>query len=141
MIKAIAAAAFMSLTMCSAASANTIASAASGSGLTVSAASEAIQVTDRGGRAAGTACPPGEAADVVCPPEAADMRCSLEADALMPPEAAVSGADTVAAEFTDVEVTDTVTESYGYFGGDDDGDSGIWGYGSCTWVGPLRICP
>jgi hypothetical protein len=40
------------------------------------------------------------------------MRCSLEADAFMPPEAAVSGADTVAAEFTDmvVEVTDITAE-------------------------------
>ena len=31
--------------------------------------------------------------------------------------------------------------SYGYDNGYDDGDNGIWGYGSCTWVGPLRICP
>ena len=84
------------------------------------------------------ACPPGDTVDAVCPPgeAAADMRCSLEEDAFMPPEAAVSGADTVVAEFYGYYGGD-----YGYYSGDDDGDSGIWGYGSCTWVGPLRICP
>ena len=48
------------------------------------------------------ACPLGEAAVVVCPLDvAAEMPCSPEEDALMPPEAAVSGADTAVAEFTD----------------------------------------
>ena len=48
------------------------------------------------------ACPPGEAADAVCPPdEAGDTPCSPGEDALMPSGAAGSGADTVAAAFTD----------------------------------------
>jgi hypothetical protein len=55
-----------------------------------------------GEAAEGTACPLGEAAVMVCPPDmAAEMPCSPEGDALMPPEAAVSGADTVVAKFTD----------------------------------------
>ena len=51
MSKSIAAAAFMSLMLCSAASANTISSASSAGGLNAPAASEAIQVTgsNRGG--------------------------------------------------------------------------------------------
>ena len=102
MSKSIAAAAFMSLMLCSAASANTISSASSAGGLNVPAASEAIQVTgsNHGSNRGATAA--AGMVGLVCTLEsAAATLCTPQEDAVMPPEPAVTGADAVAV-FTDM---------------------------------------
>ncbi len=115
MRKAIAAAAFMSLMMCSAASANTISSATSDGGLKAVAASEVIQVGGRGGSGRGMS-----------------SRGGARGMSAMRGRSYSAGSRGYHRGHRG--------RGYGY-GGGGYGYGGDWGYGTCGWVGPLWVCP